>query len=40
MDSYRGQEIDWESEMELLLKPRNFGDLPLVQWPLFILASK
>ncbi|KAL3016978.1 hypothetical protein AAZX31_06G247200 [Glycine max] len=27
-------------EMELLLKPRNFWDLPLVQWSLFILASK
>ncbi|TKY50586.1 Callose synthase 9 [Spatholobus suberectus] len=27
-------------EMELLLMPRNYGDLPLVQWPLFLLASK
>ncbi|KAL5196220.1 Callose synthase 9 [Glycine soja] len=27
-------------EMELLLMPRNSGDLPLVQWPLFLLASK
>jgi len=28
------------SEMELLLMPKNSGDLPLVQWPLFLLASK
>ncbi|XAR54566.1 1,3-beta-glucan synthase [Bertholletia excelsa] len=27
-------------EMELLLMPNNAGDLPLVQWPLFLLASK
>ncbi|KAF1878778.1 hypothetical protein Lal_00047450 [Lupinus albus] len=27
-------------ELELLLMPRNSGDLPLVQWPLFLLASK
>ncbi|CAK9137155.1 unnamed protein product [Ilex paraguariensis] len=27
-------------EMELLLMPRNSGNLPLVQWPLFLLASK
>ncbi|KAI4307526.1 hypothetical protein L6164_030703 [Bauhinia variegata] len=27
-------------EMELLLLPKNSGDLPLVQWPLFLLASK
>ncbi|RDX70037.1 Callose synthase 9, partial [Mucuna pruriens] len=27
-------------EMELLLMPWNSGDLPLVQWPLFLLASK
>ncbi|CAK8574407.1 unnamed protein product [Lathyrus sativus] len=27
-------------EMELLLMPRNSGDIPLVQWPLFLLASK
>ncbi|KAG4998784.1 hypothetical protein JHK85_030223 [Glycine max] len=27
-------------EMELLLMPKNSGDLPLVQWPLFLLASK
>ncbi|KAK7290093.1 hypothetical protein RIF29_04270 [Crotalaria pallida] len=27
-------------ETELLLMPRNSGDLPLVQWPLFLLASK
>ncbi|KAL2323845.1 hypothetical protein Fmac_022903 [Flemingia macrophylla] len=27
-------------EKELLLMPRNSGDLPLVQWPLFLLASK
>lgn len=27
-------------EMELLLMPRNTGNLPLVQWPLFLLASK
>ncbi|XP_007014805.2 PREDICTED: callose synthase 9 [Theobroma cacao] len=27
-------------EMELLLMPKNTGSLPLVQWPLFLLASK
>ncbi|KAE8037014.1 hypothetical protein FH972_009641 [Carpinus fangiana] len=27
-------------EMELLLMPMYFGNLPLVQWPLFLLASK
>lgn len=27
-------------EMELLLMPKNSGFLPLVQWPLFLLASK
>ncbi|XP_068639698.1 callose synthase 9 isoform X2 [Aristolochia californica] len=27
-------------EMELLLMPRNTGALPMVQWPLFLLASK
>ncbi|KAK7358028.1 hypothetical protein VNO80_17327 [Phaseolus coccineus] len=27
-------------EMELLLMPKNSGDLPLVQWPLFLLSSK
>ncbi|XP_074292592.1 callose synthase 9-like [Silene latifolia] len=27
-------------EMELLLMPNNTGNLPLVQWPLFLLASK
>ncbi|KAL5719474.1 Callose synthase 9 [Ranunculus cassubicifolius] len=27
-------------EMELLLMPKNSGNLPMVQWPLFLLASK
>ncbi|KAA8549606.1 hypothetical protein F0562_001376 [Nyssa sinensis] len=27
-------------EMELLVMPKNTGNLPLVQWPLFLLASK
>lgn len=27
-------------EMELLQMPKNSGSLPLVQWPLFLLASK
>lgn len=27
-------------EMDLLLMPKNSGNLPLVQWPLFLLASK
>ncbi|XWS52423.1 hypothetical protein CRYUN_Cryun11dG0069800 [Craigia yunnanensis] len=27
-------------EMELLFMPKNTGSLPLVQWPLFLLASK
>ncbi|KAB1227940.1 Callose synthase 9 [Morella rubra] len=27
-------------EMELLVMPKNSGNLPLVQWPLFLLASK
>lgn len=26
--------------MEQLLMPKNSGSLPLVQWPLFLLASK
>ncbi|PVH33332.1 hypothetical protein PAHAL_9G629300 [Panicum hallii] len=28
------------AELELLLMPKNDGDLPIVQWPLFLLASK
>jgi hypothetical protein len=28
------------SELELLLMPKNKGGLPIVQWPLFLLASK
>ncbi|KAL7202970.1 hypothetical protein ACSBR1_034423 [Camellia fascicularis] len=27
-------------EMELLLMPKNTGNLPMVQWPLFLLASQ
>lgn len=27
-------------ELDLLLMPKNSGNLPLVQWPLFLLASK
>lgn len=29
-----------DREMELLVMPKNSGNLPLVQWPLFLLASK
>ncbi|GJN09285.1 hypothetical protein PR202_ga27281 [Eleusine coracana subsp. coracana] len=29
-----------KSELELLLMPKNDGMLPIVQWPLFLLASK
>uniref|UniRef100_A0A1D1Z005 1,3-beta-glucan synthase n=1 Tax=Anthurium amnicola TaxID=1678845 RepID=A0A1D1Z005_9ARAE len=28
------------SEMDLLIMPKNSGSLPLVQWPLFLLVSK
>ncbi|KAL5209846.1 hypothetical protein ABZP36_005469 [Zizania latifolia] len=28
------------TELDLLLMPKNNGDLPIVQWPLFLLASK
>jgi callose synthase len=28
------------AELELLLMPKNDGVLPIVQWPLFLLASK
>lgn len=28
------------SEMHLLLMPKNSGNIPIVQWPLFLLASK
>ncbi|QCE05705.1 callose synthase [Vigna unguiculata] len=27
-------------EMELLLMPKNSGDVPMIQWPLFLLSSK
>ncbi|KAL4289406.1 hypothetical protein AHAS_Ahas19G0383000 [Arachis hypogaea] len=36
----REEDYITDFEMELLLMPRNSGDLPLVQWPLFLLASK
>ncbi|XP_050219480.1 callose synthase 9 [Mercurialis annua] len=36
----RGEDYITNLEMELLLMPKNSGNLPLVQWPLFLLASK
>ncbi|XP_059665125.1 callose synthase 9 [Cornus florida] len=36
----REEDYITNSEMELLQMPKNTGDLPLVQWPLFLLASK
>ncbi|XXG39232.1 hypothetical protein AAC387_Pa01g0246 [Persea americana] len=36
----REEDYITNSEMELLLMPKNSGNLPLVQWPLFLLASK
>ncbi|XP_061343058.1 callose synthase 9 [Gastrolobium bilobum] len=38
--SLREEDYITNFEMELLLMPRNYGDLHLVQWPLFLLASK
>lgn len=32
--------LSYSSELELLLMPNNSWKLPLVQWPLFLLASK
>ncbi|PPD88092.1 hypothetical protein GOBAR_DD14993 [Gossypium barbadense] len=32
--------VSRSTEMELLFMPKNTGKLPLVQWPLFLLASK
>ncbi|XP_057422591.1 callose synthase 9 [Lotus japonicus] len=40
MRNLREEDYITNFEMELLLMPRNSGDLPLVQWPLFLLASK
>ncbi|KAH7543621.1 hypothetical protein FEM48_Zijuj02G0203200 [Ziziphus jujuba var. spinosa] len=36
----REEDYITDMEMDLLLMPRNSGTLPLVQWPLFLLASK
>ncbi|KAL9458899.1 hypothetical protein AB3S75_007730 [Citrus x aurantiifolia] len=36
----REEDYITNQEMELLLMPKNSGSLPLVQWPLFLLASK
>ncbi|KAG5227574.1 callose synthase [Salix suchowensis] len=38
--NFREEDYVTNLEMELLLMPKNSGDLPLVQWPLFLLASK
>ncbi|KAK4266518.1 hypothetical protein QN277_027422 [Acacia crassicarpa] len=38
--SLREEDYISNMEMEWLLMPKNSGDLPLVQWPLFLLASK
>eukprot|EP01018_Ginkgo_biloba_P028898 Gb_01752 [translate_table: standard] len=38
--SLREEDYITNREMELLLTPINTGSLPLVQWPLFLLASK
>ncbi|OVA03159.1 Glycosyl transferase [Macleaya cordata] len=38
--SLREEDYITNLEMELLLMPKNSGNLPLVQWPLFLLASK
>lgn len=40
MKNLREEDYITTLEMELLLMPRNTGNLPLVQWPLFLLASK
>ncbi|GLT76571.1 hypothetical protein SLA2020_482240 [Shorea laevis] len=36
----REEDYITDSEMDLLLMPKNKRNLPLVQWPLFLLASK
>ncbi|XP_073063640.1 callose synthase 9-like isoform X1 [Primulina eburnea] len=36
----REEDYVTDLEMELLQMPKNSGSLPLVQWPLFLLASK
>lgn len=36
----REEDYITDKETELLLMPKNSGNLPLVQWPLFLLASK
>ncbi|GKU94176.1 hypothetical protein SLEP1_g7703 [Rubroshorea leprosula] len=36
----REEDYITNSEMDLLLMPKNKANLPLVQWPLFLLASK
>lgn len=36
----REEDYITNSEMEQLLMPKNSGSLPLVQWPIFLLASK
>uniref|UniRef100_A0A6N2M9D6 1,3-beta-glucan synthase n=1 Tax=Salix viminalis TaxID=40686 RepID=A0A6N2M9D6_SALVM len=38
--NFREEDYVNNLEMELLLMPKNSGNLPLVQWPLFLLASK
>ncbi|KAL9661420.1 hypothetical protein QQ045_026244 [Rhodiola kirilowii] len=38
--SLREEDYITNLEMELLFMPKNCGDLPLIQWPLFLLASK
>ncbi|XP_048235434.1 callose synthase 9 isoform X1 [Ricinus communis] len=38
--SLREEDYITNLEMELLLMPKNSGNLSLVQWPLFLLASK
>ncbi|KAL9270036.1 Callose synthase 9-like protein, partial [Drosera capensis] len=40
VSSLREEDYITDLEMDLLLMPKNCGNLPLVQWPLFLLASK
>ncbi|XP_050371424.1 callose synthase 9 [Argentina anserina] len=40
INNLREEDYITDLEMELLVMPKNSGSLPLVQWPLFLLASK
>ncbi|KAJ7957439.1 Callose synthase-like protein [Quillaja saponaria] len=40
INNLREEDYITNLEKELLLMPKNSGDVPLVQWPLFLLSSK